>query len=201
MRVLVIVGTALALASTAVLAQLYRWVDKDGKVHYTQQPPPPGARNVQKKALAGPASEPSPLPYAIQMAAKNAPVTLYTSPDCGEACTQARDALVKRTVPFREISVTDQKVSEELKKVTGRLEVPALIVGTQAQSGFEAGAYKSALDAAGYPASGPRLPLNALRKETPKPAPVKPPAEGAPPADAAPAGNPQAETTAPPAVR
>jgi glutaredoxin len=193
MRIPVIVATALALASTSVLAQLYRWVDQDGKVNYTQQPPPANARNVQKKALASPASEPSSLPYATQVAAKNAPVTLYTSPDCGEPCVQARDALVKRTVPFREISVTDQQRSEELKKVSGRLEVPALVVGTQAQSGYEAVAFKSALDAAGYPASGPRVPLSALRKEDPKPATAKPPAEATSQADPAAAGAPPAE--------
>ncbi|MBL8518348.1 MAG: DUF4124 domain-containing protein [Betaproteobacteria bacterium] len=33
----------LALLSLTVGAQVYRWVDKDGKVQYSDQPPPPGA--------------------------------------------------------------------------------------------------------------------------------------------------------------
>ncbi|MSQ69881.1 MAG: glutaredoxin family protein [Betaproteobacteria bacterium] len=183
MRVLVIVATALALVSTGVLAQLYRWVDQDGKVNYTQQPPPPSARNVQKKASAAPAAESSALPYATQTAAKNFPVILYTSADCGDACVQARNALVTRTIPFREIAVADQKSVEDLKKLSGKAEVPALRVGTQIQSGFEAIAYKNALDAAGYPASGPRLSIGQLRKEDPKSVPAKVPAEGVAPAE------------------
>lgn len=37
-----LLGILLA-ASAAASAQLYRWVDKDGRVHYTATPPPPGA--------------------------------------------------------------------------------------------------------------------------------------------------------------
>ena len=130
------------------------------------------------------------MPYATQNAAKNFPVVLYTTPDCGEACVQARNALVNRTVPFREVSVADQKGAEELKNLSGKAEVPVLRVGTQMQSGFETTAYKNALDAAGYPASGPRLPISALRKEDPKPVPVKEPAEGAAQAEPAPGSAP-----------
>lgn len=43
-------GTLLAL-SFGVSADVYRWVDKDGRVHYSDQPPPPGAR--QEKELQG----------------------------------------------------------------------------------------------------------------------------------------------------
>lgn len=190
MRVLVIVATTLTLASTGVLAQLYRWVDQDGKVHYTQQPPPPGAKNVQKKSGGTPVAAGAPLPYATQIAAKNFPVVLYTTPDCGEACAQARNALVGRTVPFREVSVVDQKAAEELKSLGGKVEVPVLRVGKQMQSGFEATVYKNALDAAGYPSSGPPLPISALRKEDPKPAPGKEPADVPAQADPAAASAP-----------
>ena len=185
MRVLVIVAAALALASTSVHAQLYRWVDQDGKVNYTQQPPPIGAKNVQKKATGSAPPESTALPYATQIAAKNYPVVLYTTPECGEACVQARNALVSRTVPFREVSVAEQKGADELKNMGGKAEVPVLRVGTQMQSGFEAAAYKNALDAAGYPASGPRLPISALRKEDAKPVPAKGAAEGTAQADPA----------------
>lgn len=38
----------LILASTNVLAAINKWVDSDGKVHYSDQPPPP---NVRPKTL------------------------------------------------------------------------------------------------------------------------------------------------------
>ena len=37
----ILAAAAALLFATAVAAQAYRWVDKDGKVHYTQTPPPP----------------------------------------------------------------------------------------------------------------------------------------------------------------
>ena len=174
-------------------AQVYRWVDEQGGIHYSQMPPPPGARNVQKKSLGagwGEGAETANLPYATQVAAKNFPVTLRTSPECGAPCDEARAALVRRGVPFTEISVVTQTDLDELKRVSGRNQLPHLIVGSQMQSGFRDDLYEGLLDTAGYPPSGPRLPIDSLRKmaapsETQKPptqqgsqagAPQEPPA-------------------------
>ena len=164
---------ALCLASYA-WAQIYRWVDPEGKVHYSQTPPPPGAKNIQKKAFpGGDAQDTADLPYATQVAARNFPVTLRTSPDCGAPCTQARAALVRRGVPFREISVVTQDGLAELKKLSGKDQLPHLVVGGQMQSGFLEDLYSDLLDTAGYPSSGPQLPLEKLRKMAPPPEPAR----------------------------
>jgi glutaredoxin len=160
-------------AATAILsiachasAQAYRWIDQEGGVHYTQIPPPPGARNVQRKTFGGGGSragEIANLPYATQLAAKNYPVTLRTSPECGTPCDEARAALAKRGVPFKEISVVTQGDLDELKRLSGKDQLPHLMVGNQTQSGFRDDLYDSLLDTAGYPRSGPQLPLDTLR--------------------------------------
>jgi glutaredoxin len=166
MRIALVAGIVLAVLCGGASAQMYRWVDKDGGVHYTQTPPPPDAKSTQRKSLGtgGGAMPYGDLPYATQSAAKNFPVTLYTSPDCGAPCEQARSFLVRRVVPFREISVRQQKDIESLKAVSGGLQVPYLVVGSQKQAGFLEDAYGALLDSAGYPSGGPRLPLEALRK-------------------------------------
>src|SRR5687768_15795651 len=85
----------LAAASSAALAQIYRWTDEKGKVHITDTPPPPGAKNVQKSQAPARSSSTSPMqppsaePYVLQEARKKAPVTLYSSPGC-EPCSTAR---------------------------------------------------------------------------------------------------------------
>jgi hypothetical protein len=56
MKRLLFLAWAFALAGAAS-AQLYRWVDKDGRVHYTSTPPPAG---VQSRALAAPSASPPP---------------------------------------------------------------------------------------------------------------------------------------------
>ena len=53
---------ALALSATSALAAPYTWVDKDGKVHYSDQPPPAGvkAEQVELKPLTEITAEPVP---------------------------------------------------------------------------------------------------------------------------------------------
>lgn len=167
MRVHLIAAAILFTACAGASGQAYRWVDKDGKVHYTQEPPPPGARSVQKKTFRQGAGETSNLPYATQVAAKNFPVSLYTAPDCGEPCDRARNLLVKRAVPFREVSVLSQNEVDELKRLSGKSDIPLLVVGTQTQSGFQESMYHSLLDTAGYPSAGSPLPIETLRKMDP----------------------------------
>ena len=176
-------------AACAASAQLYRWTDEKGRVHITDTPPPPSANNVQKRALDAtpePASGAN-QPYAVQLAAKNYPVTLYTAPDCAP-CGAARALLNQRGVPFREVSVVGEQESAQLRNAVGSLSVPSLVVGTSAQKGFEEGAYHSLLDVAGYPRTGLLPPRS---QAEPKPAPAKPAAGEKPPAeeaDAAPTG-------------
>jgi len=145
--------------------KLYRWTDENGRVFYTDKPPPGDARNVERKRLGDRAGS-GPLPYATQMAAKNFPVTLYTS-DCGEACDEGRKLLEARGVPYAEKAARDQNVQAELLKLTGgtSVEVPVLVVGRTIVRGWEATQWHSTLDAAGYPKSSPvRPPAVATRK-------------------------------------
>lgn len=167
MRITPLAAIVLAVACGAAYAQMYRWVDKDGKTHYTQEPPPPDAKSVEKKPLGGGSGNAATipygaLPYASQTAARNYPVTLYTTPDCGAPCDQARAVLVRRVVPFKEISVQHQQDVESFK-AAGGTQVPYLIVGSQKQTGFLDDAYGAILDTAGYPTSGPRLSIEQLR--------------------------------------
>lgn len=143
---------------SAQSASLYRWVDTEGKVHYTEQPPPPSAaRKVEEKTLGTPPTDTVQIPYASRLAAKNFPVTLYNS-ECGEACTKAREHLTKRGIPFSEKNASTPEVQAELKKLIGALEVPVLMVGMVTRlKGYQAGAWNAALDEAGYPKSAPFL--------------------------------------------
>ena len=151
------ISSLLAFVTAAHAQQLYRWVDQNGRVTYSQSPPPAGAaKNVQQRNLGGGSVvESSDLPYAAQVAVKNFPVTLYTGSDCGDPCKQGRDALSKRGIPFREISVGDAESLDALRKIAGSARIPTLQIGAQAVAGFEAISWKNALDAAGYPASIP----------------------------------------------
>ncbi len=173
-------------AACAASAQLYRWTDENGRVHVTDTPPPPSAKDVRKRPLAPApaAASGANQPYAIQLAARNFPVTLYTVPECA-ACGVARSLLNERGVPFREVSVTTEQLAEELKQAVGSLSVPAIRVGASVQKGFEPGAYNALLDAAGYPRAGIVPPRNQAEPKPAPPAKPEAPAEEAQPAEEA----------------
>jgi glutaredoxin len=155
-------------------------------VHVTDTPPPATAKDVRKRAAdtAPAAQSGTDQPYAVQLAAKNYPVTLFTAPDCAP-CGAARSLLNQRGVPFREVSVTGEQASDQLRKAVGSLSVPSLLVGTSTQKGFEQGAYHSMLDLAGYPRAGILPPRS---QAEPKPAPAKPAAASETPAEEPAAG-------------
>lgn len=184
-----------SLATAATAQTMYRWVDKDGRVHYSQQPPPRDAAKKVEERRLGSAPEPAKgavagqVPFALQRAMTSFPVILYTSPGCKSGCPEARELLKKRGVPFREVSVNDDTTNAVLKRETGGNKVPAVTIGRGRQVGFEEGAWNSELDAAGYP----RTPI------TTGPLPVPPEPEGlAKPEGEAPPG--QAEGQNPPAA-
>ena len=148
--VLLVAATA---ASGLAQAQQYRWVDQNGKTQFGDAPPP-GAKNIQKIAVPTAKPEAPAVPFELARLQKDFPVTLYTSPNCKEGCDLARQALNKRGLSFKEIQVFNPETNDELKRVSGAVEVPTLLVGRSVQRGFEQGALDALLDSAGYPKAG-----------------------------------------------
>lgn len=166
-------------------AQVYRWTDEQGRVHITDTPPPASAKDVKRSEGGGGTPAPSAAtkesgqePFSLQQARAKYPVTLYTVPNC-EGCNHARRLLNSRGIPFKEISLTDAGQMDEFKQTVGGNTVPAIIVGSTVQKGFEEGAYHALLDAAGYPATGVLPPRNQAQPTAAAPAlpDVKPVAE------------------------
>lgn len=179
----------LLVAGTAQAAQLYRWVDDKGRVEWRDTPPPASAKKVERRTVESSVIETSELPYSVQQAVRNAPLTLYVN-DCGDACTKAKAHLNRRGLPFTEKNPRDN--IDTFKKLTnGGMEVPLLFVGREALKGYEEGMWDTALDNAGYP----RAVVGA--RPAPKPAPVVPPT---PPAAVEPAP-PAAISDAPPSAQ
>jgi glutaredoxin len=134
---------------------LYRWQDKEGKVHYGDRPAA-DAVDAESKRFAAPATAgEGDLPYSVRKAMQDFPVTLYVTPSCGDYCVQARAFLNKRGVPFSEKNVASKEEIEEFKRITSGEAVPTLIVGKSILKGYESGQWNAELDMAGYPKSAP----------------------------------------------
>jgi glutaredoxin len=141
---------SLLLLTNLQAAELYRSIDKDGKVHYGDSPLE-GTEDVEKLKSG---NEPKPdenLPYETQRAMQNFPVTLYAFPDCGRACQMARDLLNKRGIPFTEKSLTKKEDIDAFSQASGDSKLPAVTVGKTWLKGFQAEQWNNELDFAGYP--------------------------------------------------
>jgi hypothetical protein len=159
-------------AASANAAQLYRWVDGKGNVEWRDTPPPASvpAKNVQQRkvgdnVISGETS------YSLQVAAKNSPVTFWSSTDCGNLCDDARAHLARRGIPYADKSPKSD--FEGFKKVSPANEIPILQVGAIVLKGFLESEWDSTLDAAGYPRTA--LPGAKPAAAAAKPAAAAPP--------------------------
>jgi glutaredoxin len=138
---------ALPLAATA---EIYRWTDAQGKVHYSDSPPPEAkAKQVKIRinSIDGPAVV-STLKDAPAAKAKDK-VRIFTAAWCGY-CKKAKAYLAGKRVPFQEVDVeASERGRSEYAQLGGR-GVPVILVGSQRMDGFDAAALDGMLSAAGY---------------------------------------------------
>ena len=153
-----LLALSLTLATAASAQEIFRWVDKDGKVHYGDSlPPPVEVKSSQTKKLGDSVIEQEAVPYGVSTAMKNNPVTLYAN-NCGEGCTNAKALLAKRGIPFTEKNPeTDAVAAAALKALVGALRVPTIAIGANNLQGFEEEGWNAALNAAGYPRFNPNV--------------------------------------------
>ena len=148
-------AAVVAMGAAAQNQQVYRYVDKEGRVVYSDRGPPADARDVQSKRLRGNVIENNEMPLAAQQAQERFPVTLYSF-GCGEVCTAAEALLNRRGVPYSAVNVETPEGAEQLSKMTGELKAPVLQVGDRTfVKGYSDTQWNKALDEAGYPKAPP----------------------------------------------
>jgi glutaredoxin len=145
------------LTALQAQADLYKWVDKTGGVHYSDQPPPGDAVKVEKKKIDTNVIEGQDN-FSLREATRKNPVTLYMN-DCGETCNKAKELLTKRGVPFAQKNPEASAIdSVALKKLIGSNLVPTLVVGDNHVQGYLESSWNTALTTAGYPVINTKAP-------------------------------------------
>jgi glutaredoxin len=144
-------------AQAPASAQVYKWTDAQGTVHYTDTPPPAQKASQLRPQSAGGAGQnggQGALPYELARAVKASPVTLYTTTQSGcPGCEQGRGLLRARGIPYTEKTVNTDEDKEQLRRLAGKLELPLLVVGSRKVAGFQDTAWQDALTSAAYPRS------------------------------------------------
>ena len=140
----------LALAASPAHA-LFKVVGPDGRVTYTDRAPGPADGRMQPVSKETGRASDLQLPYALRQVASRFPVTLFTSSDCGDACTMARSFLARRGVPYAERTAKSNEEKEAWERIVGGTQAPTLTVGSQSLRGFAPAAWDETLEVAGYP--------------------------------------------------
>ncbi|CAN5828417.1 hypothetical protein BH11PSE12_BH11PSE12_14540 [soil metagenome] len=153
MKLLTVLNTTCVLLSCVLAnmahAELYKWVGADGKVTYSDVPPPSNARQVETKSMSSDATAVS-LPAELAAAVAKNPVTLYAAPSC-TPCNEGRALLKQLGIPFSEKIVVSNEEIAKLKQISGEAQLPALIIRNSKFRGFDSAEWRTALESAGYP--------------------------------------------------
>lgn len=136
-----ILAAALCVSATATLsdaATLYRWVDEQGVVHVSGNPPE-GKMEVAQAVVgeaeakgpgAGPAGEKK------EFRIRPAEATIYTTPTC-PWCHKAKAWFRDKKIRYKEVDVTTDKSGlEEMVRISGQTGVPVIVVGGEVIVGF-----------------------------------------------------------------
>ena len=126
----------LCLCAPAAYSEIYKWVDENGKVHFSDQKPDRGAAE-QLEVRVNTITSPSILDSDFLAVRERRQVVMYSAVWCG-VCKKARRYFREKGIPFKEYDIeTSRKGRQDFAKLNGH-GVPIILVGKQQMSGFSA---------------------------------------------------------------
>ncbi|MDO8652404.1 MAG: glutaredoxin family protein [Undibacterium sp.] len=161
------------LLANSAFAELYKWVGADGKVTYSDIPPPANAKRIETKSISSDAPGIN-LPPELATAVAQNPVTLYVAPSC-IPCNDGRVLLKQLGIPFSEKTVITNEDINKLKQISGDTQLPLLLISNSKFRGFDSAEWRTTLSSAGYPETN-KLPKDYRYPAAEPAAPVPPPA-------------------------
>jgi len=124
---------------TAFAAELYKWVDDSGQVHYGDSPP----AEARLKKITGNVSSFSsvsvePLSQSSQVgkAAVAKSVVMYSTSWCGY-CKKARRHFEANNIPFKERDIEKSEKAAKAFKKLGARGVPVILIDGRRMNGFD----------------------------------------------------------------
>ncbi len=124
------------LVVTTAPAEVYRWVDDEGTVHFSDTPREPG--NTQRVDVDGINTAKSVEVESVTtdtVADEPAEVVMYSASWCG-TCDLAREYFLANDIPFKEYDVEDTRKGQQDFAAMGGKAVPIILVGESKMVGF-----------------------------------------------------------------
>jgi glutaredoxin 3 len=134
-----IIAMALFIMTTMNIssaATLYRWVDDQGVVHVSENPPE--GKIAVAQAVVGEGADKGPkVEEKKEFSVRPGEVTIYTTPTC-PWCHRTKAWMRDKKIRYREVDVTsDKKGLEEMVRISGQTGVPVIVVGDEVIVGFK----------------------------------------------------------------
>lgn len=148
-RILLLLGAT--LAGQSAFAQVYKWVDAQGRPHYGDRPP----TDTRARPVTAPINTYSGMPVLNASGNPATPavvresLVIYTTPTCGY-CQAAKAHMAGRGIPYAERDVTTSESYEREFRRKGGRGVPLIVAGSRTLSGYSAESLEALLKVAGY---------------------------------------------------
>jgi glutaredoxin len=134
-----VISLLILLVFTSGQAEIYKWTDAHGNIHFTDSPPEQ-VKTQQVKLQINSFTSPrvSSFKYDDSLISKrkeSTDVIMYSTSWCGY-CKQARRYFSRKRIPFEEYDVEkSSKGKKDYKSLNGR-GVPIILVGEKRMNGF-----------------------------------------------------------------
>lgn len=142
-RYQIIVVLFFAFIMQASHAQIYKWKDLNGKVHFSDKKPlNKKSENIQlkintyKSVTIDPAGMTS-----IKKTSKNKNVIMYSAAWCG-ICKKAKKYFSQNNISYTEYDIDKNAAAKKRHKAMGATGVPVIFIGNRRMNGFSAASFE-----------------------------------------------------------
>ena len=126
-----VIVALIACLSLGVSAQVYKWTDENGRIHYGDKP----NERAELKDLRDTISSYKAVSYDLSAFAHSDKVVIYTKPTCGY-CKKAMAYFKKKRIKYKEYDITKSNYAKRQYARLNATGVPVIFVGKQRMNGF-----------------------------------------------------------------
>ncbi|MEE9161281.1 MAG: glutaredoxin domain-containing protein [Gammaproteobacteria bacterium] len=138
MKLILLISTL--LFSMGASAEILKWTDSDGKVHFGDRPPADAVTSVVKVKIN---TYESPNVEAMQdVLNPKDKVVMYSAEWCG-VCKKAKKYFKANNIPYKDYDIDKSSKGKKDFKKLGAKGVPVILVGKKRLNGFSAGSFES----------------------------------------------------------
>lgn len=128
------------LASLPAQAEIYKWVDENGKTHFSDiKPAGQASREIRLRPMPPASRGPG---GATETPVNTRHVTLYATSWCGY-CAKARQHFRANNIPYTEHDIEKSESARRMYDQLGGNGVPVILVGDRRMNGFSVSGFNA----------------------------------------------------------